>query len=105
MLVAQLAVHIELQGGAGPGRAAEPQQSRVRAPVGQARLLQVHRVHPAVLPLVPHQHCPGAGGRSVRAPPHPSLLEAASRASPLYSAVSLNAGCGAGTQHEHFASV
>lgn len=74
MLVAQFAVHIELQGGAGAGRASEPQESRVRAPVGQACLLQVHRMDSAVLPLVPHQHCPG-GEVSAGPAPAPSPTE------------------------------
>lgn len=58
MLVSQLAVHIELQGRVGLGRASETQESCVCPPVGQACLLQVHCVDFAILPLVPYQHCP-----------------------------------------------
>lgn len=111
VLVAQFAVHVELQGGAGAGGTAEPQQRRVRAPVGQARLLQVHRMHSAVLPLVPHQHCRGAGLSAGPAPtPSPTTPWVSSSgrpisgATPLCPALPLNAGHGGGTQHASFPS-
>ena len=70
MLVAQFAVHIELQGRAGFGRTSESQESRVCAPVSLACLLEVQCMHFAILPLVPHQHGP-EGEVSMRTVPRP----------------------------------
>ena len=101
MLVAQFAVHIELQGRAGFGRTSESQESRVCAPVSQACLLEVHCMHFAILPLVPHQHCP-EGEISMPLSPIPCLPAEPwissseyhiSRAVSAYSAMYLSIPC------------